>query len=249
MSEQEMDIILEKILNYIPQNRNWRFSFCGLGEPLMHPKLEVMLSRPLLQKFKNIDLITNGTLLDENNVHILAKCLHKRTIRVSLQSADKNQMESLQFGAKFECVIKNICHLIDHNNDFQCIWIQKMITPENQNDMNNSRLEELGIRAGPRVKIISKTCVDILGRHSEQKLPRPHINIPCNRFGEDIIINSYGDWTVCCWDSTRSQVLGNIIKQSFTDSNVIERKNELKNSLEKGEFENLPICKMCLAGR
>lgn len=91
------------ILAQLPKLRY--INFMGLGEPLMNPYFFELLD---IAQSRNIkaSLITNGTLLNENNIKKLNKNLVK--IYVSIDGSFKQSFERIRKGANFLMVIENI---------------------------------------------------------------------------------------------------------------------------------------------
>jgi MoaA/NifB/PqqE/SkfB family radical SAM enzyme len=77
----------------------------GLGEPLMNPHFFELLD---IAQSKNIkaSLITNGTLLQENNIKKLNNNLVK--IYISIDGASRKNFEEIRKGANFSNLIENI---------------------------------------------------------------------------------------------------------------------------------------------
>ncbi len=96
----------EHILTQLPKLRY--VSFMGLGEPLMNPHFFELLD---IAQSKNIkaSVITNGTLLDENNLKRLNDNLVK--VYVSIDTPSPEKFERIRRGAKLSEVMENIKRL------------------------------------------------------------------------------------------------------------------------------------------
>lgn len=93
----------EYILKQLPNLRY--IDFMGLGEPLMNPHFFELLD---IAQSKNIkaSVITNGTLMDKNNLNRLKDNLVK--VYVSIDSPSAEKFERIRRGAKLSEVVENI---------------------------------------------------------------------------------------------------------------------------------------------
>ena len=112
-----------------------RVAFHGFGEPLLHPELMDRLEHLTATGFRNVDLTTNGSLLNPERAAELVKragCLS--WARVSLNSTRKPVMERINEGANFETVVANTGNFLDvvaaAGHPFN-VWIQLMQTQSN----------------------------------------------------------------------------------------------------------------------
>ena len=64
-------------------------------------------------------------------------------------------------------------------------------------------------------------------------------------FGNDLIINAYGDLLGCCWDNTRLQSYGNVFIDDLEDIENGERLKHMRECLRNKDFTELPLCKQC----
>lgn len=100
--EQEL---FDKVISEIPDSVN-RIFFGGIGEPLSHPHIIYMLNKAKQTGCK-VELITNGTLLDETMSDNLVKS-QLDVLWVSLDSLEESSYEDIRSGACFGSVMDNI---------------------------------------------------------------------------------------------------------------------------------------------
>lgn len=78
----------------------------GMGEPLMHPDIETMI-RAAHEKGKNVELITNCTMLTESmSERLISAGLNK--IWVSMDGFSKDIYESIRINGKFGKIVEHI---------------------------------------------------------------------------------------------------------------------------------------------
>jgi len=83
--------------------------FGGIGEPLSHPQIMDMI-KAAKETGKNTELITNGTMLDDELIgEIIGSGIHR--IWISADSVDDRQYASIRSGADFQSLNDNLYHL------------------------------------------------------------------------------------------------------------------------------------------
>jgi MoaA/NifB/PqqE/SkfB family radical SAM enzyme len=103
----------------------------GLGETLMNPYFFEMLDIAQSRNIK-VDLTTNGTLLNENNISRLNSSVSN--IYVSVDSPCPEKYEWIRKGAKFEKVVENLNRLKELKPGIR-LCIQALIMKENEEDL------------------------------------------------------------------------------------------------------------------
>lgn len=255
MTPSEFDHILKELSTiYSPMLGTLALS--GLGEPLMNPNLIDMVNNPLLKKFPTVLFSTNTTLLTRGMIKSLIDAGTLTNINVSLQSARKKVMETLQRGAKFENVVQNIRNLIAYAKDKKTkVDVKYHRTTLNPNETKTDFEKLLGVKFdGRKVFFI----VRAIGPASWGKqLPKEAHNLiirglrrpqeACrNTYGLSLIITVHGDLTGCCWDSSKLQTYGNIFEKSLRELRSSKRLKALRRELRTRDFHRLPVCKRCL---
>ncbi len=229
----------------------------GNGEPLMNHHLMDMLNNPLLKKFPNVFFSTNATLLTRGIIKSLIDAGTLTHITVSLQSARKKVMETLQGGAKFERVVQNTRDLIAYaKGKGTRVGVQYLRTTLNPNETISDFEKLLGVKLdGHNVLFIVKAVGPLSAGKQLPKeandliirgLRRPQ-EACYNTYGLSMIITVHGDLTGCCWDSSRLQTYGNIFNTPLKEFMSGKLLKDLRRELVARDFHRLPVCRRCLA--
>jgi radical SAM protein with 4Fe4S-binding SPASM domain len=113
--------LFKKVVDQAEKNIHF-LSLASRGEPMLCPEIDKMLDYTK-NKFINLKLNTNASLLNEKNINMILSSGVK-TVVFSVDAADKVLYEKLRVNGKFEKVIKNI----------------KLFNDIKKNDFPNSRL-------------------------------------------------------------------------------------------------------------
>lgn len=124
LSIEKMIEIINKIIKVNPKS----ITFTG-GEPLLREDFLELLTYTKNHYSGDIDLMTNGTLISENNVDCLIKCLHR--IDISIDGVNEETCSELRGTGVFEKVITNIKLL--KSKGFEHITLSMVITDKTQN--------------------------------------------------------------------------------------------------------------------
>ncbi len=101
--------VFERILEGIEKgSTSVSVIFGGFGEPLAHPKITDMVAR-MKESKAHVEIITNGTLLDEACAHDLIR-VGLDTLWVSIDGARQESYGDVRQGANLEEVLANLEH-------------------------------------------------------------------------------------------------------------------------------------------
>ena len=232
-----LDQLLEQSFNF----KTERVALHGVGEPLLHPDIFIHLHLLTIKGFKNVDVITNGMLLDQDNANKLISHNCISEVRVSFNSSRKEVMEKINTGSDFNLVVKNIKHLLSLNPPFNVI-IQHMITRINEDEIE----QEFKDLLGSDKFIYKQKRLHTYHKQTEgNELSFPDQGQEACQFGATLDIHWNGDLVGCCADDTKSQIYGNVMDGIFS-SKVQKRKRYLNHKLQERELGELPFCKQCL---
>ena len=104
--------LLQKIIDELPENT--AISICGIGEPTIHPNLEVFLNM-LTKKFINVSIVTNGQNLSDEIVKVLINSgLTKITISLDYFNHDEYRKSK---NGDLDQVLKGITALLESRNN------------------------------------------------------------------------------------------------------------------------------------
>ncbi|MDD5178586.1 MAG: radical SAM protein [Candidatus Nanoarchaeia archaeon] len=120
----------KKILDQFPNAR--KLNLQGMGEPLLNKDIFKMIRYSRSKKIFTW-IITNGMLLNENNIENLLNSKPNQ-IFISLDAADKKVYESIRTGSSYEKVIENIKNLAERAEHTQII-INSTLTTDNFNQI------------------------------------------------------------------------------------------------------------------
>lgn len=233
---------LEEIKNYIDQIKQ----YCNyiylhiLGEPLLHPNLNEILTY-LDEKDMNLQLVTNGTLLNNFKDILTHKCIRK--LSISLHSVNNLNIKETYF--------KTIDNLIENNN-FKNIELRFY----DYNSLSDDLKDYLHYLENKYTflltsKINSYKIKDNVYIYFNDLFNWPNINDPyisntgkCHGAIDMIAINSNSDVTLCCLDPKAYNAIGNLKKNSLKEileSDLYKKYlNEFKNRILSSD-----LCSKC----
>jgi MoaA/NifB/PqqE/SkfB family radical SAM enzyme len=237
MPPELVDSIVSKIKSLSAEGKKIRFVPMGLGEPLMYKDLF-----PLFKKIRaiardiNIDLVTNGTLLDDRVVKDIFET-DIDSVSVSLNTTSYNT------------VVDNISHLIIKRNESArskpSVYVQYLDFNNDQTAIKQSMETWMPIMRGG-----DKCFVHPIVNHGgfcgkAGEIPK----FPCSQPLYNLAIRINGDAYPCCSclyagnQHIPSLYIGNIkddisYPAYFVPRLIIER-------MKKGDYSALPICRVC----
>jgi len=240
--------VFREVADQIAQfgDRRFRLALHGTGEPLLSPHLEENLGYLDELGFTNVDFSTNGVILTTERAEELTQHPCLSWVRISLNSSRPELMERINTGADFECVVQN-------TKGFLGVWraagkpfravIQLMQTKANLDETARDIYDLLG---SDDFEVMVKKCNTFAGLAFDNELA---IDGPgranCVYGDEDYHVHWDGDIVGCCLDDTKWQVCGNIGDGLFSGA-VKQRKYELAAAQKRGDFSELPLCKICM---
>jgi hypothetical protein len=213
--------------------------FCGIGEPLLHPKIfDYIKMLKQLEHKPHIMIVTAGERLTPEVFEKL-KELEVDTINLSLQTLDENLYKKLMPGLKLEKVVKNIEYISQNQSEKMLFNISLTV-----HKMNEKSVDDILSFAKARKLPVKLTQIHSRGGNlvddSLTDAP-PVFNEPlktCKIFESINFISWTGDIHPCCQDIERINKIGNVNDDSMNDLSI--RKTEL---LAKGL--SYKICTQC----
>ena len=233
---------IKKYLNQIKEFGNYIYLHV-LGEPLLHPKFNEIL-KLLDEKGFNLQLVTNGTLLNKYPDLLSHKCLRK--LSISLHSINNINVDDNYF--------ETIYNLVENNNDK--IIELRFYDLKNLDDKLNTFLNELKSRgSNPGLEATNKSqsykIKDKVYIYHQEMFDWPDINDTyigenglCHGLKDQIAILHDGTVTACCLDSCGINKIGDLNTDSLKeilDSNLYK---EALIALNNKKLL-LPLCKHC----
>ena len=220
------------------KRRRARVCLHGLGEPLLSPHLDENLSLLDSMGFRNVDLSTNGMLLNDTMITMLCEHPCLSWVRVSLNSSIKEVAEKIQGDLyDFDRVVSNIKNLQKSSPGFRIVVQQMSVRGVSESPRDMLRL------VGDGVSVKRKTYHTFanLVPPNDLAYSRPHEGCV---FSSHLFIHWDGDIVGCCIDDTKSQVIGHVSDGIFSEK-MLARRMHLRERLEKEEFGYLPMCARC----
>lgn len=229
------------------------------GEVLLHPKLEEMLN--IIKHYKNealkkqirfpqIALLTNATILDEENSTILIQSGVLDHIRFSMDGGNKEKFEEMRLRAKWDVFVKNISTFCDLNNKSPKPIPTGIITlVEYENKLNTKWMSDefkklLNMVDGYELRYAHNWGGEVEVEELKNKTKK-QFKVGCSLLMHQLVLLPNGDITVCCADLNSKGVIGNVLKEKlFTIYNSPLRLDML-NKFMKGQKKEIDLCKDC----
>lgn len=232
--------VFTSVLEFIESNKEKLYiSLCGIGEPLLHPKI-----LEYVERLKNVSIkpyvciITAGEKLTPEMFEKL-KNLGIDEIILSLQAVDEILYKKLMPGLKFDKVIKNIEYI--SQNKSPSLNFKISLTVHKMNEHNVKDILKFAQSKNIKVK------VNNVHTRGGNMLDSSLTDLPvvdasplksCKIFETINFISWTGDIHPCCQDVERLYKLGNV--ESLTMDDIILHKTDaLANGLKYS------ICSKC----
>jgi len=246
MSPHEFSLIIEKIRPFTDY-----IYLHVLGEPLLHPQLDEILSIAENAGL-NINMTTNGGLLEQKNEILLKHSL--RQINISLHDAEENIVSE-----KWEEYLNSAFEyaLLAAPKTYVCLRLWN-ISNELSNEFNSFCLkrisEKFNLSADALVEKTKGNGLKLAEHIFLQQAPRfewPDHKIKgtliqknCYALRDHIAILSDGQVIPCCLDADANMKLGNIFTEELSDMLETKRAKDIKKGFEQRKIVE-PICASC----
>ena len=239
MTRDEFDILTDKLRDYTDY-----LYFHLLGEPLLHPELEMFLKLAYAKGFKVI-LTTNGMLLDKKGEALIASpAVHK--INISLQSFEANP------GEKLEDYIAQCAEFVEKASKSGKICVLRLWN-KNGLDSLNPQIERLIERCFPRPWTKSRQSMRLQDRvwlEPGEKFDWPDMETAgeenralfCYALRDQIGVLCDGTVVPCCLDHNGDIVLGNLFENNLDDIISSKRAADIFN----GFSNRKAVEKLCM---
>jgi len=261
MDEEVFARVLARCVEY---DRIRNFSFAGLGEPLLHPRLVEWVGRAKAAGL-NVSVVTNAALLTRPTARGLVSA-GLDNLNVSIGGYSKETYEKVQRGLCFERVRENLLGAIEIARGTQCkVNLHISPSPDTQEERdeiirywelhgidycfeftraaNRGGLLRLGgndDRAHPNGECRRRHAINIeellRPTPSERKRIEAESRFQCAIKSLMTFIDWRGRVYLCCNDFRKQVVVGNVRTHS------LEETNAAKNALA---LSDLPMCRAC----
>lgn len=212
------------------------------GEPLLHSKLDELLSICDLENIK-VNITTNGTLLKSKfNILNNHKCIRQINISLHSENNNSNYFEDVFDVCKTLSTKMFISYRIWTLNNLKLDEKSTKIVEKIKNSYNLSTETVDKIKKDKSIKIFNNTFVN-KDNLFEWPDVNKNLNIDGKCYGLDTHIGILSDGTVvpCCLDSNGVINLGNIFKDNLED--ILNSK--LVKDMITGFKNNKSICDLC----
>jgi len=246
MSVEEFRLIVEKIrpfTNYIYLH--------VLGEPLLHPQLEEILSIAENSGL-NINITTNGSLLERKKELLIKHSI--RQINISLHDAEENISKEkwndyLQSALNFAIDLAPTTYIClrlwnttnEKSADFNTLCLDKMASTfklptdflDRETTGNGVKLtDHIFLQRSPRFEWPDE---NIIGEQTKKN---------CYALRDHIAILSDGQVVPCCLDADANMKLGNIFTEDLAVILETQRAKDIKKGFEQRKVVEA-ICATC----
>ena len=238
-----MDIAtVKKVIDEIAlEQANTNFWLVFYGEPLLIKERIYYISDYAYKKgLKNIYLNTNGSLLNDDAVEIIADSSINRVI-VSIDAYSEKTYGLMRKAGNRDLVYKNVRNLISRINDVGAnIQVVAQIIKSPQTESEIESFTEYWKKTGALVKIKDKINWTELGNEINSSS-----RIACPWLFTTLPILNNGDAVICGCDYNGKHVIGNVnentIKQLWNNEHYVIRRNHIEH-----KWNAIPdICKTC----
>ncbi|MCT4507722.1 MAG: radical SAM protein [Tepidibacter sp.] len=258
LTTQEIKKALDRLIEWNPE----RIMLSG-GEPMLRKDFIEILT--YLKKHYNGKIVvsTNGTLINDQNVDILAKSAYQ--IDISIDGVDEQTCSTVRGAGIFDKVIKSVKLL--KNTGFEKITLSMVVADKNKGleDRFNKLNEDLGTRAiirgfsavgrGKDNKVyfsdLGEDEVYISDKYLNNDYDKPIRMCNCSAGKRELFVSYNGDIYPCPSFIKSSYLLGNILSinkieelPSFKNKNISEY--DLLDMLNLKNYNNCKKCKVNL---
>ncbi len=233
--------IVDEAARYGPRN----FCLHLFGEPLLARNFLVMV-RMVKEAHpgNSILLTTNGVLLNEAKRAALLDAAVDKVV-VSLSAADAGTYRQITGRDQFDAVVQNVRALARERDARKAgkpiIIVRGLLNPDtiHQRDDLRAIWKDAPVRVDIRME-------HNYGGKIESRMSSPDEGrYPCYHLWFSPGISWDGDMSVCCCDSDRELVLGNVGQAPIADLWQGERLAELRRLHMAGRYDVIPVCRDC----
>jgi radical SAM protein with 4Fe4S-binding SPASM domain len=229
------------------------------GEVLLHPKLKEMLA--IIKQYKThakskglhfpkIALLTNATILDEENSKTIIDSEVLDNIRFSMDGGNKEKFEEMRLRAKWDVFVKNITLFCDLNSKSVKPIPTGIITlVEYENKLNTKWMSEefkklLDMVSGYELRYAHNWGGEVEIEELKNKNKKEY-KVGCSLLMHQLVLLPNGDITVCCADLNSKGVIGNILKEKLHSIYLKPLRIEMLGKFMKGKKKEIELCKDC----
>ena len=213
------------------------------GEPLMHPRITEMVARAKELGIPDVELNTNGQLLNrEKSADLLDSGLDR--ILFSVEGYTRETYEKIRCGGSFERVVDNIRTFHSLREETASKTRMEIITVNQpDNPMPDSRFDEFWLPYVDDILIVGMVEHSGLDRGGYEN--HDPVTTPCAMLWDRLVILSDGVVPLCCVDIDATIVLGNIRTQSLPHIWKSATLKNIRKIHRSGRRPSISICARC----
>lgn len=260
---------MQRMKGYMPDNvvealaeNVRRFKIAGVrfirwGEPTLHPKYIEIMSK-IKQAGALIHINTNGSLMDENQMHALMN-IHLDSIKFSFQGADEGTYNEMREGGDYLKLLNTIrkFYEIRGERDYPYIQISTTLTAESADQIENfkidvqdycdyynighTKLNHLNVES---MKISDDEKVKIRELQKHETISRKYREVCCEAF-DKLSVNWNGDITLCCSDYDNFMIVGNILDNDIKQIFNCNAAKIYREAIMKKQYGKIKCCSDC----
>ncbi|MCB9832233.1 MAG: radical SAM protein [Planctomycetes bacterium] len=232
----------------------------GMGESFINPRFRELLAYSRDAGVKLTMLVTNGTYLNEKNIHALIDA-QVTFVNISLDGTVKEVYEKIRVNADFDQVIANVKNFFrirkERGSTLPYIILRMIKMDETADDVDafqdywepfleehdevafsayqtwNNSVEDR--RVGEPQGLAEAAEIE----RREGKLP------PCRMIYKTMQVYHDGSTSLCCYDYDCTMNIGNAKERSIAELWVGEKAQHYRRLHEEGRMDEIPICRGC----
>lgn len=219
-----------------------------LGEPLIHPKMVDMISYANSREIETI-MSTNGTLLNADiSKELIEAGLTK--LFISFDSPNRDHYNKIRVRSNYDRVLGNICRFHEIRKTMGSInpltRVSMVMMKENEHEWEDYKKLFSGLV--DRVEYVDFVHHNNMEQMNEKfRLDRNKRDNKycCPQLWQRVLIFTDGCVTICCLDSAKKMVMGDLKKQTLEEIWSSHRYAQVRNLHSTGRCDDIPICKGC----
>lgn len=227
------------------------------GETLLHPQIDEALEiiKEAKKNFNElifISLLTNGTVLKESTLALLASGNVVDEIRISIDGGSKEEFEEIRHKAKWEKLAANVHRFreaidqVKSNTKLGIICMVPLDKPDNIEWMEDEFREVLQLADNIEIRYPHSwegslpESSGIKSNSSQKRKDRL-----CKFLKNDMVVLANGKVTVCCADLNGRGIIGDVSLNSLSEILQSDERQNIINLWQEGRFEEIPLCSTC----
>ena len=225
----------------------------GFGEAFLHPRMRELLRVANASGVRCVDLITNGTYLDEVNCHAIIDA-STTVVTVSLDGADAAAFERVRINAKHADVVAGVHRLLrlreERGARFPIVVLSVVGLPEIAPGIEAFReYWRPHLRETDDIFMCSAVtwagAMEMPGREDAAPGRDLASRPPCRMIYKTLQVYYDGRATPCCYDHSCALQVGDATKQSIEEIWKGEPLRRLRALHEQGRSGEIPLCRDC----